>query len=72
MHLQLVKEWRRLPVGHVMPDYPDGAGELLIKRGIASVYIDNAGATGNGSNDRADSGASDADRGKGTPKPSKR
>ncbi len=69
MHVQLVKEWRRLPIGHVMRDYPDGAGDLLVRRGIGIVYND---TTSDGSNDRASKRTVDSDRGKDSPKPSKR
>lgn len=54
MNLQLVSEWKRLPIGHILVDYPDGAAELLIRRGIARVYADiNADSRGSdGSNAR--------------------
>jgi hypothetical protein len=69
VHVQLVKEWRRLPIGHVMRDYPDGAGELLIRRGVGIVYNDTT-------NNRSDSSSNDApanDRGsKAAPKSGRR
>jgi hypothetical protein len=67
VHVQLVKEWRRLPIGHVMRDYPDGAGELLVRRGIGIVYNDTASDR---SNDRADKRTVDRNRGKDASKPS--
>ena len=44
-----------------MRDYPDGAGELLIRRGVGIVHND---TTDDGSDSRASKRTSDADRGK--------
>lgn len=69
MHLQLVSDWRRLPAGHVMRDYPDGAGEILIRKGVARVYAEQR--TNAGDSNAASQRTVDNDGGKVAPKPIK-
>lgn len=69
MHLQLVSDWRRLPAGHVMRDYPAGAGELLIRQGVARVFADDSIASNR--TNAPERTASVASGGETTPQPSR-
>lgn len=45
MIVQLIKPWRRWPVGHKFTEMTDGVANLLERRGIANVLVDDTKAS---------------------------